>query len=362
MTQHDAMMRANHIVRQLGRRMICWDEVLTDEPMDTSIVVMVWRNPETAHKARQRGHQVIYAPGRYCYLDKYQDQPSRQPRAMGGYLPLDSVYFHLMQVAHPQLWKAISSGGRVNASSRSADKSSPDVPHTQEASSPFNALALCLWTEYVPTEKDAERMLWPRVLALSEALKTHPRMPAEFHRWALHETIALRKRGVNAYDISYELGQRREYSVRAKGKARGCSVEYGTPFHPYYPASGKDALTDGRRGGWANTDGRWQGFLGPVDVVVDLQREQTVEEFTVSFLQSVGVEIFLPSDLQVSLSTDARTWQPVAHSRVTPDARPDCVVTYELGTTRGKMARYVRLQAKPDARGGWLFTDEFIVK
>jgi len=328
LTQTDAMRRVNDIVRSLGRRMICWDEVLTDEPLDTSIVIMVWRDPATARRAHARGHDVIYAPGRYCYLDKYQDKPSTQPRAMGGYLPVDSIYSHLRPLAEAG----------------------------QES------LALCLWTEYVPTEQDAERMLWPRVLALSEALKSHPRSPKAFHRWAQREAKALRRRGINAYDISHQAGQRKAYTKRVKNLATGHPVTYLRRYHSYYPAAGDASLTDGWQGGWSNTDGRWQGFLGAIDIVIDLEREYPVEQVTMSFFQSIGVEIYLPSRIEVSTSTDSLAWTTATATMLSPTPEPDLVHTCQLPLPSATSARYLRIRALPDPRGGWLFTDEIIIE
>ena len=34
----------------------------------------------------------IMTPGEYCYFDAYQDNPSGEPEAIGGYLPLKKVY------------------------------------------------------------------------------------------------------------------------------------------------------------------------------------------------------------------------------------------------------------------------------
>ena len=328
MTQARAMERVNAIVHRLGRKMICWDEVFTGGLRDTSVAIMVWRDPETARLASRAGHDVVLCPSRYCYLDRDQDKPSLQPRAMGGYLPVDSVYSHLSQLSG-EGWRGTS-------------------------------LALCLWTEYVPTQKDAERMLWPRLLALAEILKPHPREPEDFRRGAEEECRKLRARGIDAYDIEGEEGQRPEYSQMALHKARSCPVAYNTPYNPAYPSSGLGALTDGMQGGWANTDGRWQGFLGPIDIVIDLGHRQRVRSVLATFLQSRGVEIYLPSRFVVSASDDGRRWTQLCDQHPAEDPRPDVLRLHEWhGSAR---ARYLRLQGEPDARGGWLFTDEIIVR
>lgn len=342
MTQTKAMERLNGIVRSLGRKMICWDEVFTDGIRDTTVAIMVWHDPETARKALEAGHEVVFAPARFCYLDKYQDQPSSQPRAMGGYLPVDSIYAHLYPLA------------------------CGDDPTFHSTLRP-QSLALCLWTEYVPTAKDAERMLWPRVLALAEALKPEPRRPADFRRWAEAECRNLRARGIDAYDLDREVGQRTAYSRTARHKARQAHVTYTTPYHPYYPAAGDPSLTDGLQGGWANTDGRWQGFLGPIDVTLDLGSPKRFERISTTFLQSRGVEIYLPSQLILSTSPDGEHWTTLSDSTYTPEPRSDLLRSFGWQAPAGRRhssprGRYIRLQAMPDSAGGWLFIDEIIVR
>lgn len=95
-TQHElkpqAMRRIQHIVEGLGRRMIMWDEGLTDDPADSAQIIMVWRDIDTATRAIRLGHEVVVCPGNWCYLDSYQDCPIGQPETMGGYRPLRHCY------------------------------------------------------------------------------------------------------------------------------------------------------------------------------------------------------------------------------------------------------------------------------
>jgi len=326
MTQTDAMERVSKIVRGLGRRMICWDEVLTDQLKDTSIVIMVWRNADVAKKARQRGHEVIKAPGRFCYLDKYQDRPEGSPRAMGGYLPVDSIYaYYLEQLPLPQ----------------------------------GESLGMCLWTEYVPTPEHAERMLWPRALALSEALKANPKNPKEFRNWAEKECRLLRQRGMHAFNLDIEVGQRKEYCRKVRCLSTGREVTYNTPYHKAYPASGNTSLTDGQRGGWSNTDGRWQGFLGPVDIIVDLGKQRKIKRVSTTFLQSIGPEIFFPEQFQLLTSNDGKTWTTLYETENLNNQKPDALMDY--GWKGKTQTRFIRLKSESPKRGGWIFLDEIMI-
>ena len=103
-----------------------------------------------------------------------------------------------------------------------------------------------------------------------------------------------------------------------------------------------------------------------MDVVVDLGRMRRPRELIVTFFQSTGVEIFLPSALAISVSSDSIHWTVVTQHDYSADPRPDLLNTYCLPHLpkegRGNSARFLRLQASPDKRGGWLFTDEILIR
>ena len=224
-----------------------------------------------------------------------------------------------------------------------------------------------LWTEYVPTPEHAEYMLYPRMLALSEIgwSGNQTKDYADFHARVLKETEWLRTQSVSAFPIDKERGNRKESLQKVlKHKAYGKKVTYNHAFHPNYPAAGATSLTDGLRGGWANTDGRWQGFIGRhcFDVVIDLEKTENIRRVSTDFMQMCGPEIFYPSSFTVSVSTDGKTFKEVyniqnpSKKTIQPDVR-----TFEWKGHSVK-ARYVRLQAEPSSFGGWLFADEVIVE
>lgn len=329
-TQHDlqpmGMRRLQHICDSLGRRMIVWDEALTDEPADSASIIMVWRDAATAERALHLGHQVIMCPGRWCYLDKCQDAPATQPKSMGGYLPLRQVYDF---------------------------EPTPGVLGIQ-----------CnVWCEYIPTPQHAEYMLWPRAIAIAEISSGQKRDWKHFRRYALEGVRWLRDSlGVNAFDLAHEVGERPERNRRARSLAVGCPVTYMHAYHSYYPASGNGALTDGLCGGWSNTDGRWQGFIGRqgMDVIVDLGHKRCIHSVGSTFLQSTGPEIFLPNRFVVSVSLDGEHYETVLDRSYPDDATPE---RYEFLSWQGKStARYVRVQALPGQRQGWIFADEILVR
>lgn len=332
-----------HFLKSHGRRLIGWDEVI-DENLAPGTTVMVWRSAEFAADAVRSGYDVILSPGSHCYLDGYQDAPNREPEAMGGYTPLAKVY------------------GYEPGADLTPEQRAKHVKGVQGN----------LWTEYVPTEAQVEHMLYPRMLALAEIgwngtqTKDYP----AFHRRALAEVATLHNMGVAAFDLKAEIGDRAESQRPVSHKARGAKVTYSATA-PYntsaYAAAGDATLTDGLRGTWSYGDKRWQGFIGGgkdgyrMDVTLDLGKATAFSSVATDFMQMCGPEIFYPSEYVVSISDDGVNFRELG--RMTHESRrtvqPD-VLTFSVKAKA--RARYVRIQAKPSAFGGWLFADEVVIK
>src|SRR2546425_9678394 len=78
-----------------GRALIGWDEILEGgtEGLAPNAVVMSWRGMEGGIAAAQAGHDVVMTPTSNTYFDYYQSQNTgAEPLAIGGVLPLDTVY------------------------------------------------------------------------------------------------------------------------------------------------------------------------------------------------------------------------------------------------------------------------------
>lgn len=322
-----------------GRQIIGWDEIL-DGGLAPNATVMSWRGEEGGIKAARMGHHVIMTPGAYCYIDSYQDAPPMQPEAIGGYLPLAKVYSY-----NPQLPDSAGMG----------------------RDSLLTGVQANLWAEYVPTPEHSEYMLYPRVLALSEVAWTRPELKdyAGFRKRVLKAVAGLQKAGYHPFDLKHEYGERKEYLTPVKHKALGKPVAYGKDvgYFKNYAASGDGALTDGLRGGWTNNDGRWQGFIGKagVDVVVDMGRVMPVQAISAEFMQMVGPEIYFPSGVTISISEDGVHFKTI---KTLADTFRDTgkVEFRDYGWQGREKTRYIRYQATKSEKGGWLFTDEIIVK
>jgi len=78
-----------------GRALIGWDEILEGgtEGLAPNAVVMSWRGIQGGIAAAQAGHDVVMTPTSNTYFDYYQSRNiASEPLAIGGFLPLDTVY------------------------------------------------------------------------------------------------------------------------------------------------------------------------------------------------------------------------------------------------------------------------------
>ncbi|MDQ3996753.1 MAG: beta-N-acetylhexosaminidase [Gemmatimonadota bacterium] len=125
-----------------GRRLVGWDEIL-EGGIAPGATVMSWRGVRGGIAAARAGHDVVMAPTTYTYFDYYQS-PNRdsEPLAIGGLLPLDSVYG----------FEPIP-----------ADLEPQYAKHVLGAQGQ-------LWTEYMPTSRQVEYMAFPRMTALAEVV------------------------------------------------------------------------------------------------------------------------------------------------------------------------------------------------
>jgi len=136
--------RIEKMLNAKGKRLLGWDEIL-EGGLASNAAVMSWRGTNGGIEAARAGHDVVMSPGSNCYFDYYQGK-SGEPPAIGGYLPLDTVYSY-----EPV----------------PAELSSEEAKHILGAQGN-------MWTEWMPDSLQVEYMLLPRMLALSEVVWTRP--------------------------------------------------------------------------------------------------------------------------------------------------------------------------------------------
>ena len=129
--------RVSQIVRSKGKVMVGWDEINARNAASPEDMLTVWQNDgvEQQRKALARNIPVIMCPKDPCYYDF-------------GYArnPLRKVYE----------WEPVD------------DWIAPEKRHLIKGGQ------ACLWTEFVTTQEEVERMFYPRLCALSEVLWCRP--------------------------------------------------------------------------------------------------------------------------------------------------------------------------------------------
>jgi hexosaminidase len=403
--------RIEQTLTRLGKRLIGWDEIL-EGGLPPQATVMSWRGIQGGIVAAREGHDVIMSPTSHCYFDYYQGTPDAEPLAIGGYLPLRTVYSY---------------------------EPTPDSLTEKEARHILGAQAN-VWTEFVHDPAQAEYMIFPRIAAIAEVCWS-PRMSRDWRGFTQRlgqqmeryqgagMNAALSVYAVQATDsldpatgnpvvtLQSELVGARIYysldgsaptgsssvysapmsiagtaSLRAAvmrdndtmgpvlersytlNKARGANVTLARPFDAPFGNGGSAELVDNLRGTYNLRDRRWFGVRGSdLEAVLDLRTPTRVSRISAGFFHESAFGAFLPESLEVFVSDDGASYRLLARTDVTSvlqDPRPaarDVVLSVPPTDTR-----YVKVRAS--SRGPlpswhrhagtptWLIIDEIIVE
>lgn len=136
--------RIERFVNDQGRALIGWDEIL-EGGLAPNATVMSWHGMDGGIASAKAGHDVVMTPYSHCYFDYYQAK-NGEPKAIGGFLPLETVY-----------------GFEPTPQAIPADK----VKHILGA-------AGTLWSEFFPNYAHVQYMTYPRACALAEVTWTDP--------------------------------------------------------------------------------------------------------------------------------------------------------------------------------------------
>ena len=401
---------ASNYLKSLGRNTIGWDEIL-EGGLAEGATVMSWRGESGGIAAAKQHHDVVMTPNSYLYFDYYQSlDKANEPIAIGGYLPLETVY------SYEPMPKELT-----------ADEARHII-----------GVQANIWTEYMPTFKQMQYMALPRLAALSEVQWSQPALKdynsftnrlTEFthmydhlgYNYAKHlYNVAIHVDSDNKWreilihmttagnaEIRYTLdgteptGNSALYTgaivlqksakIRAAAfrdgkrssvtsqdisfnKATACPVELLQPTHKNYTYKGGATLTDGLLGDKGFGTGRWLGFSGnDLEAVIDLKQNTDVSSVSLNTCVDKGSWIFDARNIEVSVSADGKTVTKGASKSLPAleEQTPDNIYTYEL-TFPQTTTRYVKLTATsehniPEWHGGkgkpaFLFVDEISIK
>ena len=401
---------ASNYLKSLGRNTIGWDEIL-EGGLAEGATVMSWRGESGGIAAAKQHHDVVMTPNSYLYFDYYQSlDKANEPLAIGGYLPLETVY------SYEPMPKELT-----------ADEARHII-----------GVQANIWTEYMPTFKQMQYMALPRMAALSEVQWSQPALKdytsftnrlTEFthlydrlgYNYAKHlYNVAIHVDSDNKWreilihmttagnaEIRYTLDGteptansalytgaivlQKSAKIRAAAfrdgkrssvtsqdisfnKATACPVELLQPTHKNYTYKGGATLTDGLLGDKGFGTGRWLGFSGnDLEAVIDLKQNTDVSSVSLNTCVDKGSWIFDARNIEVSVSADGKSFTKVANKSLPAleEQTPDNIYTYEL-TFPQTTTRYVKVTATsehniPEWHGGkgkpaFLFVDEISVK
>lgn len=401
---------ASNYLKSLGRNTIGWDEIL-EGGLAEGATVMSWRGESGGIAAAKQHHDVVMTPNSYLYFDYYQSlDKANEPLAIGGYLPLETVY------SYEPMPKELT-----------ADEARHII-----------GVQANIWTEYMPTFKQMQYMALPRLAALSEVQWSQPALKdytsftnrlTEFthlydrlgYNYAKHlYNVAIHVDSDNKWreilihmttagnaEIRYTLDGteptanstlytgaivlQKSAKIRAAAfrngkrssvtsqdisfnKATACPVELLQPTHKNYTYKGGATLTDGLLGDKGFGTGRWLGFSGnDLEAVIDLKQNTDISSVSLNICVDKGSWIFDARNIEVSVSADGKSFTKVASKSLPAleEQTPDNIYTYEL-TFPQTTTRYVKVTATsehniPEWHGGkgkpaFLFVDEISVK
>lgn len=401
---------ASNYLKSLGRNTIGWDEIL-EGGLAEGATVMSWRGESGGIAAAKQHHDVVMTPNSYLYFDYYQSlDKANEPLAIGGYLPLETVY------SYEPMPKELT-----------ADEARHII-----------GVQANIWTEYMPTFKQMQYMALPRLAALSEVQWSQPALKdynsftnrlTEFthlydrlgYNYAKHlynvaihvdsdnkwREILIHMTTAGKAEIRYTLDGteptanstlytgtivlQKSAKIRAAAfrdgkrssvtsqdisfnKATACPVELLQPTHKNYTYKGGATLTDGLLGDKGFGTGRWLGFSGnDLEAVIDLKQNTDVSSVSLNTCVDKGSWIFDARNIEVSVSANGKSFTKVASKSLPAleEQTPDNIYTYEL-TFPQTTTRYVKVTATsehniPEWHGGkgkpaFLFVDEISIK
>lgn len=138
--------RVEKIINSKGKKMIGWDEIL-DGGLAPNAAVMSWRGMNGGIEAAKQGHEVVMSPTDYAYIDYMQGDVILEPPVYSS-LRLKKAY--QFEPIPEGVDASLIKGGQAN-----------------------------LWTEQIYNVRHRQYMVWPRALAISEALWS----PKEKRNW-----------------------------------------------------------------------------------------------------------------------------------------------------------------------------------
>ncbi|MBN1970044.1 MAG: family 20 glycosylhydrolase [Candidatus Delongbacteria bacterium] len=389
--------RVEKYINSKGRKLIGWDEIL-EGGLAPNAAVMSWQGIEGGIKAANMGHNIVMTPSGITYFDHYQNDPSMEPKAIGGFNSIYKIFNY-----------------------------NPIPEQLEQNREKVMGIQGCLWTEWVPNEKHAEYMLLPRVAAIGEIgwngkqkrdwncfldnLEIEKKyylfkgynfakgsyVPLHFVNFddnqcnltlfselkdstifykttddyvmyekpiVINNSCKLKFYIIDSYG---KKGPERELDFNVS-KSFGKEVTYKNNWSYRYPSTKEFALVDGLTGSPTHTDGCWQGFQNSdMEVTIDLGEITDFNSISLNFLQNKRIWIFLPRYIDITLSIDNISFDEIKRYDMEDLSQDKIYSIMENGSFK---ARYIKIFAKSRdyveietqyRRMPWIFCDQISV-
>ncbi len=213
--------RVEKMINARGKIMIGWDEIL-EGGLAPNATVMSWRGEAGGIESVQKGHDAIMTPFSYCYLDLKQGDPALEPKHLGySQLLLPTVYSY----------------NPVPAS------------FTAEQAEHILGVQGNLWSEYIQNEKDANYMLFPRLLAIAEVGWT-PQPQRDWRDFICRMETMLKRfdvLGINYATSAYNVWIEPEHENRAVNSVAFQLVTEAGTSEIHYTLDGSEPTRSSRR-------------------------------------------------------------------------------------------------------------------
>jgi len=396
--------RMEKYINSKGKKIIGWDEIL-EGGLAPEATVMSWRGTQGGIDAAKQGHDVIMTPESPCYFNFYQGPQNEEPIAFDAYNPLNEVYKFdpVVSGMTPQEASHVL-GGQANlwAEHLSLPKDSEYMIFPRLA-----ALSETLWST---KESRNWNDFTPRLISL---MQRYNYLGINYAKSAYlvtaSSTANLANKQINVTlknefpnpDIRYVLGDKniehnptkytspiefKETTVLKASlfqddkpvgktfidtiifhKAFAHKVNYLTPYNQSYKGDGPFTMTNTIRGSKNFHDGQWQAWLvNDMEIVVDLEKQESVQEVTIGTLESQGAGVNFPMQIKVLVSNDGITYKEVGKvtrpyaANVSSELK-DFKISFEKRNARFVKVIAYNLKKSPKGESSWLFVDEIVV-
>ncbi|KZX62575.1 beta-hexosaminidase [Vibrio sp. HI00D65] len=138
---------AENKLKQLGKRMVGWEEAQHGDKVSKETIIYSWLSEEAAVNCARQGFDVVLQPAQFTYLDMTQDYAPEEPGVdWAAVTPLEQAY----------TYEALA-----------------EISDTDPIRKRVRGIQCALWCENVTNQKRMDYMVFPRISALAEGCWTH---------------------------------------------------------------------------------------------------------------------------------------------------------------------------------------------